>query len=188
MRKTGRNGTSCSIVPCWRRRCFSGSPSFLWKTFSGWSLEQRSVYPTFKTQVLQLLYFLFPIRCDDIINACGQTQLRGRRRETIRHPKNHPKFGLCNGRLSMRFGSTTDWRGSVTAQINTFPLWIIIISICLCLFKHKVRVYRPCDVVNIADPSRVTAMPVTALHVQTKAAPSLPNSPNSRLRNRLLFS
>lgn len=53
MRTTGRNGKCCSPVPCWRRRCFSGTPSFLWRTFSGSSLEQRRIF-LFKTLVLPL--------------------------------------------------------------------------------------------------------------------------------------
>lgn len=53
MRTRGRNGKCCSRVPCWRRRCFSGTPSFLWRTFSGSSLEQRRIFP-FKTLVLPL--------------------------------------------------------------------------------------------------------------------------------------
>lgn len=35
-----------------------------------------------------------------------------------------------------------------------------------CVFLDERIFYRPCDVEKMADPSRVTVMPVTALHVQ----------------------
>lgn len=79
----------------------------------------------------------------------------------------------------MRSGTTADCRASLTAQINTFTLWNS--QFLLVCFQKKFIFDRPCDVEKTADPSWVTAMPVTALHVQQNSSITPKLSPSRRV-------